>query len=312
MPNHTVESMKYITTLPDIDRERANEVLTAASRLVGTEELDKLIKIGASEGTKGGLAAQSLLLVRLAYEYRGHCPIKEFAKAQKKELKQYHRDKSNFEIRNLLKNRPPQLSGSQERCYRAQNSEQPQHAYLRDALPADGGPLVVRTKYAGEWVYSNPHSNAIWTADFSSDRKLIGIYTEGAAGGCVPVAFCYGGSLGEPYRVIKMVHIQGGDYEKVTWDQMKIGEEQPTSIVIYAYVRTDDLTFRGLLSFLEGKHYARRSMTVYSDHGGDNSGSGILAVDKWGHFGTFIIRNKDSRKETKEWDKPTLHSFKPE
>ena len=52
MPNHTVESMKYITTLPDIDRERANEVLTAASRLVGTEELDKLIKIGASEGTK--------------------------------------------------------------------------------------------------------------------------------------------------------------------------------------------------------------------------------------------------------------------
>jgi hypothetical protein len=118
--------------------------------------------------------------------------------------------------------------------------------------------------------------------DFADSPATRGVYTIGATGGCVPVAFVYGGNNGGPIAAIHMHHLYGDQQDGAKyWTALKGSRaETPSAVVVYLYDATGGDRDR-MTKQVQLLNFPTNIITFYHD------GLGKLAVDKWGRFGSI-------------------------
>jgi hypothetical protein len=126
--------------------------------------------------------------------------------------------------------------------------------------------------------------------DFHKRPDLEGIFSTTASGGCVVVAFLYGGKKGQPLKAASLVHVPGGNPPAVNWTKMCFDDHTPSTIVIFlsnmnSLGGPEEERFASYLNkplnYARGLILAHRtSYTV--DHG----------VDKWGNFGGAFAQGR--------------------
>jgi hypothetical protein len=185
-------------------------------------------------------------------------------------------------LRNQILPKLLQLNAGKYRVYTDQGSGQEILKKASDVKGREAGPAAMLTP-KGTWLHQ-PMSNQPGDIDFTSRQDVQGIYTCYASGGCIPVAFLYGGKDGKPLDGVSLVHIPGGDFRDVNWKGMALGGD-PSSIVVFlssknnASPEDDRKRYKKFLR--DSLNYPEDLILFHLCSSGVNHG-----VDRWGHFGT--------------------------
>jgi hypothetical protein len=163
----------------------------------------------------------------------------------------------------------------------------------------NGGPAAMLTPM-GKWLHQ-PMSPEPGNIDFKNRSDLQGIYTCSASGGCIPVAFLYGGKDGGPLDGVSLIHIPGGDFRDaaVNWRAMTRGRDDPSSIVVFLSSmntidqEADQKRYKKWLR--DALNYPEDLILFHLCSSGVNHG-----VDRLGQFGTIPSESKYSSNSTEE------------
>jgi hypothetical protein len=294
------DSINYIKAIPVV-RQKALAVERHAGRVgaarlvqewlkfpIGVEEkIKSLVPIlGNTKDENYRKAARTLLLLNLLYDYHGDGPVNDFLTRQRQRILAIENEQTiKTEITNkLCELASVPITTAHYRVYDERSSTG--QVVLCSAYSVDGrqsGRLRSMLNARGTWLH-HPMAYEPASINFAEKPYIEGLYTLSASGGCIVVAFLYGGKKGQPLKGASLVHIPGGDYDKIDWSDMKVGDKQPSSIVVFLSTHNltniDNETRRALELLTEKLNYSEQLILFhiceYVNHG----------VDKWGHFGS--------------------------
>jgi hypothetical protein len=200
-------------------------------------------------------------------------------------------------LRSLILPKLVEFDDRPSRVYDDQGSSG--QAILKKAIEVKGretGPAAMLTP-KGTWLH-HPMSNTPGVIGFKKRSDLQGIYTCHASGGCIPVAFLYGGKDDKPLDGVSLIHVPGGDYRAADWAGMALGTD-PTRIVVFLSSKnnTSESDRKRYKKFLrDGLNYPEDLILFHLCSNGVNHG-----VDRGGHFGTVPDKFGSTSKEEKDF-----------
>jgi hypothetical protein len=286
-----VDACQYMKTINRVSANLVDQVFQDSLRLDSKANLNELLKVkvglfpSKNETTGWRSAVRALLVVQCVFDFRGEKNLAEFISQQRKTGMDIA---TELDVQNQIKTRLQQGPAFQaplaDRYYLTTQPNTPSEAYLFQPLPHSGsGPRLLVPNVEPLAVCSGFRVEDPTLVDFSQSPTIRGVYTIGATGGCVPVAFVYGGSTGAPIEAIHMHHLYG-DQQTVAkyWTALKgtrVGN--PSAVVVYIYDAGGGDRDRMMKQILL-LGFPANIVTFYHD------GLGRLAIDKWGRFGSML------------------------
>lgn len=301
MSDHLKESIQYIQ---GIDATKALSIQRQATRVAAQELIKKWLKIpiGTEEKAKALIApvvpqinaknsgyrraGRALLLLELIYDYHGNGSVESFLAQRRAAILQYN-DESRLRaaIQTKLNGLTPfVITGTTFRSYSDRGSNVAPVAL--NALSINGhqtGAPAMLTPTSGPWLHVFM-SNTPGMVDFAQSPNVDGIFTTAASGGCIAVAFLFGGKKGQPLRACSLVHVPGGNPATAEWNKMALGTKLPSTIAVFLSTKNnlssgDKDRFRQHLT-----NHLNYPESLIMFHECDNSVN--HGVDRWGNFGS--------------------------
>ena len=284
------EACQYMKNISGVQGAVVDQILQDSLRLDSKANLDELLKVKvglfpSKNETKGWrTAVRALLVVQCVFDFRGEKNLAQFIAEQRTTDMEIA---TELEVQNRIKMRLQQGHAYQaplaERYYLTNQQNGTSEAYLFQPLPHGGnGPRLLVPNVEPMEVCPGLCVEKPTLVDFKESPATRGVYTVGATGGCVPVAFVYGGRHGGPIEAIHMHHLYGIQYAKPEyWTALKGKRtDVPSAVVIYIYGNSvgDCDWGKDQVQLLK---FPTNIITFYHDD------QGKLAIDKWGRFGSI-------------------------
>ena len=280
----------YMKSISGVQAAVVDQIFQDSLRLDSKTNLDELLKVkvgifpskNETEGWRK--AVRALLVVQCVFDFRGEKNLGQFIAEQRKTDMAIA---TELEVQNQIKTRLQQGHAYQaslaDRYYLTTQQNAASEAYLFQPLPhGGGGPRLLVPNIDPMAVCSGLWVEKPTFVDFKDSPATRGVYTTGATGGCIPVAFVYGGSHGGPIEAVHMHHMYGVQHMDLKyWTALKGARtDVPSAVVIYIY-KADGGDRERSIEKIKLLKFPTNIATFYHDD------QGKLAIDKWGRFGSI-------------------------